>query len=473
MEIHKLLKRQLNNLEMNEFTFPENLIDWQAFLAHINNTYIEADQERYLLERIMKISSREFQDLNKKLEDAALIAHMGYWSHDMETDTNIWSKSLYQMFALDSSKHPPSLDTMLALIHEEDKPVAMAFLNDMLNEGKNVEFEMRMRGFNNDIYRWYHIIAHPSDPHVNKRPILKISGIAIDITSLKEANEKLYSLQQKFLISAREAGMADIATNVLHNVENILNSINVSIVSIHEQLNNSIINDLQEVSRLLKQHKKTIADYISKDKNGKYIPEFISKIYEKLNSEKIIITNETKSLEVNLSHIRDIITLEQSLSTKMGLTEKTDIPELIKDVLMLTKTRYQATKIQIVTDFSPIKTVIIDREKLFYVLTSLVINAIDSVLESNNHNKKIILRLKQKNDRCFMIQINDTGVGIKHENLKKIFSYEFTTKTRGHGFGLHTSVNYIEELSGSISAESEGENKGATFTLVLPFKSKQ
>jgi sensor histidine kinase regulating citrate/malate metabolism len=66
--------------------------------------------------------------------------------------------------------------------------------------------------------------------------------------------------------------------------------------------------------------------------------------------------------------------------------------------------------------------------------------------------------------------VSDNGIGISPENITKIFSFGFTTKKDGHGFGLHNSANISKELGGSLEAESDGLNKGSMFILKIPLK---
>jgi signal transduction histidine kinase len=66
------------------------------------------------------------------------------------------------------------------------------------------------------------------------------------------------------------------------------------------------------------------------------------------------------------------------------------------------------------------------------------------------------------------IQVGDTGVGITPDNFKRLFAQGFTTRPGGHGLGLHSSSLAAKQLQGQLSAASEGEGRGATFTLDLP-----
>jgi sensor histidine kinase regulating citrate/malate metabolism len=85
--------------------------------------------------------------------------------------------------------------------------------------------------------------------------------------------------------------------------------------------------------------------------------------------------------------------------------------------------------------------------------------------------EKKTLRISIQNENgSIFIRIKDAGCGIAGENLNKIFSYGFTTKKDGHGFGLHSSVNYMKEMGGEMWAESEGVGRGAQFVLKFPQK---
>ena len=71
-------------------------------------------------------------------------------------------------------------------------------------------------------------------------------------------------------------------------------------------------------------------------------------------------------------------------------------------------------------------------------------------------------------DGSLVVTVADNGVGITAATLEKLFSYGFTTKSDGHGFGLHASALAAQEMGGSLKAYSDGENRGAAFVLSLP-----
>lgn len=313
---------------------------------------------------------------------------------------------------------------------------------------------------------------------VHGQPILNIHGEKLgavitiqDITERKLAEEKFSMLQKELVLAARQAGMADIATSVVHNVGNVLNSLNISISMLKEAMNTSAITKFSEtINKLLQEHAEDFGVFISEDPRGKQFPSYLKLIAEKLFDENARALEEIKALEKNMTHITNIVSAQKSLTTTLGLVEETSIPEIIENAITVSIEPQYFEKIEIIRQFDPIKLVTTDKIKLLQIMTNLLKNSFDSLIQSPSANKKIILTIKEKDKLGFRVQITDTGVGILPENINKIFAYGFTSKKDGHGFGLHSSANFANEMGGSLLAESDGMGKGATFTLVLPYK---
>lgn len=284
-----------------------------------------------------------------------------------------------------------------------------------------------------------------------------------DITELQIAEKKM-------LMSARAAGMDDVAVCVLHNVGNALNSVNTSVSMVRDRLMNSKMLDMLKLAELIKKHKDNIGEFIKNDPQGQKIPVYLTMLAEVLTTDRQHFLGEVTALEKNINHICQIIAIQQSINSDYEVTEQTSLPEILEDALEFNKIGYEKTEIEVVKNFEPIKTVLIDRIKLLQIIVNLIKNSMESLTESNAKIKKLVLSLAEKDNSHFTIQIADNGVGILPENLIKIFSYGFTTKTNGQGFGLHRSVLAAGEMQGDLVATSEGPDKGATFTLTLPYK---
>ncbi len=280
---------------------------------------------------------------------------------------------------------------------------------------------------------------------------------------------------RKLLQAEYIAGKAEVATSVLHNIGNVLNSINVSIGLISDKIAEAKISKVIDLTNLFLQHQHDIGDFITKNSQGQLVPQYLSTLSESWVNDKKFLLNEINSLNKNVQHIASVITAQQTLGKSGGFTDTVSIEEIVNDALYTCKaTRTNLNNnIEIILDYQLNKTIVVDRTKLAQILINLIHNCMDSLSESQTENKKLILHTEKKGSDEFVIQISDNGVGISPENIDKIFSYGFTTKKSGHGFGLYLSAISADEMGGSLSVKSEGIGKGATFTLILPVSEKK
>ena len=291
-----------------------------------------------------------------------------------------------------------------------------------------------------------------------------------EIIERKKVELKNAALNKKLITTARFAGMADVAASILHNIGNIINSVNISISMISEKLTHSETKNLESVANMLEQNKSNLESFLVSDPRGQHVPYFLLKLSEALSDEKNYVMDEVNKLNNFIQHINEIIEKQNLLSHYASITEVIEAPQLIEEVLMLNENLYKREEIEIIRDFKPTKKITIDRIKLMQILANLIKNSIDALSKDKIKDKQILIRIQEKDNSHIVIQVRDNGIGISPENLKKIFSPGFTTKQNGHGFGLHSSANAAHEIGGNLSAESSGLEKGATFTLVLPYK---
>lgn len=468
MELHKLLSRQLSRQELNENTMPSNLKQWQDFLDRVNKTYNESDQERYLLERSLEISSREMTELNQKLETAQQIARLGYWYHNRVTKKNIWSKELYSMFGLHADQPAPNLEKILELTHEQDRPQLKECIEAAFSKGLSYELEIRLQGLNEkkEEYRWYHMIVKPLN--TSALSVDQLAGVMMDITGRKKIEEELEILHQQLVTSARRAGMADVATSILHNVGNVLNSANVSVELILEYINDPYFSKLFSVNKMIVENSNNLSDYFTNDPKGKLLPQYLMDLNCYFENSHKNILKEIEDLDTHMNHIREITAMQKSLSGVSDTIEKIYIPEIIDSAIKMCGHGPKPNKILIYKKLDGSHYTQSDRIKLLQIMVNLVQNAKDALLASNIKEKIISISTKNVRSNEIELTVSDNGAGIPQENLTKIFSLGFTTKPHGHGFGLHSSAIVAKELGGSLIASSNGLMQGAVFTLTLP-----
>ncbi|HUD49647.1 MAG TPA: PAS domain S-box protein [Candidatus Baltobacteraceae bacterium] len=288
-----------------------------------------------------------------------------------------------------------------------------------------------------------------------------------DITAIKQAEAELERAHRELVQASRMAGMAEVATSVLHNVGNVLNSINVSATLVDERVRNSRVADVRRLADLLEEHAEDRAAFLTKDPKGRKVPAFIGQLAKKLGSEQADMLEEISSLRRNVEHVKEIITMQQSYARVSGVFEDISVTDLLEDSLRMNAGSLARHDIKVVREFGDLPLVCTDKHKVLQILINLVRNAKYACDESGRSDKQVILRASNGDGRV-KIAVIDNGVGIPPENINRIFNHGFTTRKDGHGFGLHSGALAAKELGGALTVHSDGKGRGAAFTLELP-----
>jgi NO-binding membrane sensor protein with MHYT domain len=274
------------------------------------------------------------------------------------------------------------------------------------------------------------------------------------------------SLNQEQFEKSRQLVMAEISASVLHNVGNVLNSVNVSANLVAEKVTNSKLSGIIKLSTLFNDHKSNMAEFFN-DERGVKALEYLTMLGKQWHDEQIDLTNEMARINKNLSLIKEIISTQQELSKTSGYDQIVSVNELIEEALLISGL-YQKKDITLVKEFAKLNPITTDKVKILQVFVNLLRNAKDAVLESGKANMIITIKTYTINDNRIGIEVTDNGVGIGDKNINKIFSYGYTTKVHGHGFGLHTSALAINAIGGKINITSPGLKEGATVALEIP-----
>ncbi len=464
-KLHPLVSKQLkrSGIDTTENVSPS----WQAFLNRVSRAYYDNEQDRYLLERSMEISSREMRELNDKLETAQEIAHLGYWFYNPTENKFLWSQETYRIMGIDPQQGTPTLKQLFDNVTLEDCAHVKSVLRSAIEAGKDYAIEFRFNRPMDGKTIWIHTKGHPYALQGHEQPV--ISGIVMDITERKTNEENMKNLHQQLLSISRQAGMAEVATSVLHNIGNILNSAGVSIGLLSEQLMQSRLQKLTALSKIIKEHLMKDDRYLMDDPNGKLIPDYLIALVTHFANTHEMIDSEIKNIATHLEHIKEIVSLQKDLSGISGVKEPI-LPEDIIDTALQMSASANHTNIQIIKEIKCNTPLLAEKAKLLQILVNLVRNAKESILEMPENNPKTILISVSQcdNSKFACLSITDSGKGILKENLTRIFSMGYTNKKNGHGFGLHSSAIAAKELGGSLKVKSNGENQGATFIIEVP-----
>jgi PAS domain S-box-containing protein len=288
-----------------------------------------------------------------------------------------------------------------------------------------------------------------------------------DISARKDTAQELERVHKQLMTASRQAGMAEVATNVLHNVGNILNSVNISASLVIERVKQSKGPGVSRLAALLQEKGSGLGEFLANDERGKRIPEYLTSLGEQLMSDQKIALEELASLRENLEHIKDTVAMQQSYAKLCGVTETVTVVDLVEDSLRLNAGAFVRHGVTLRREFSEVPPITVDKHKVLQILVNLVRNAKYACDESGRSDKLITLRIETAPAGVHICVI-DNGVGIPAENMSRLFTHGFTTRVDGHGFGLHSGALAAQELGGSLRVTSDGPGCGATFTLELP-----
>ena len=286
---------------------------------------------------------------------------------------------------------------------------------------------------------------------------------------VEERTRQLKDTQSELMDTARQAGMAEIATNVLHNVGNVLNSVNISADLVSRKLRSSKALGLGKAMNLINEHSHDLGHFLTEDEKGKLLPGYLNQLVEAIATEQQGLTDELAQLSKSVDHIKDIVSTQQSYAGANSLMEPLVVSELLEDALRMNSGALTRHHVTVIKEYGEVPRIMGDKHRLLLILINLISNAKYAMAGVSNHARNMTLRAMVVGE-SLQISVKDEGEGIPEENMTRIFAHGFTTRKEGHGFGLHSCALAAIEMNGHLTAHSEGPGTGATFVLQLPLK---
>ncbi|HYO51326.1 ATP-binding protein [Archangium sp.] len=323
-------------------------------------------------------------------------------------------------------------------------------------------------------------LKRPRVLDISLNPVHDVAGRVVgmtvfgrDITDRKEAEARLGEMHRSLLDVSRQAGMAEMATGVLHNVGNALNSVNVSVNVLAERLHQSRVPGLKKATDLMAGHAADLGAFLTEDGRGRQLPAYLSALAEQLTGERVELLDEVRTLQKSVEHIKSVVSMQQEHARFSGVVERLELSSLLDDALRLHAVSFERLGIKVRREYTAGLLVRVDRHKLLQILLNLLSNARHALLESGRADKHLIIRVERLAAERLRIAVQDNGVGIAPEDAPRLFTQGFTTKKDGHGFGLHISALAAAEMDAFLSCTSGGRGQGATFTMDMPISGEE
>ncbi len=284
-----------------------------------------------------------------------------------------------------------------------------------------------------------------------------------------QRTRELESAQGRLVELSRRAGMSEVASGVLHNVGNVMNSVNVGAQVARESLRALPVERVEKVCELFDAHAARLGDWLANDPAGSRLPEYLRQLARALVARKESVRHELDQVLEQLEHMKKIIAAQQSYAKVQGVTEVCTLQEIAETALAISDPALRGARVRVIRDFAGLPQALLDRHQILQILVNLVSNARHALEEAGRDERELCVRIAA-HEGMGCVEVRDNGIGIPAANLGRIFTHGFTTKQTGHGFGLHNAANAAQQMGGSLSAHSDGAGKGACFVLQVPLR---
>ena len=268
--------------------------------------------------------------------------------------------------------------------------------------------------------------------------------------------------------SAHRAGMAEIASEVLHNVGNAVNTANCCAEVIGDRLNNSRLSGLEKATSLLSDQASNAVHFFSVDPRGPKLISYLVTVAGTLQKEQAENLSELQRLQETIRHIRDAIASQQSHARKSDFRQRVDLRALLNETLLVNEALQKQCGVSVTINMPELPLLELNRSRVAQVLVNLEKNALLSMQSVPERNHVLTVNVAVLETDLLQIEVRDTGTGFTPEIHERLFGQGFTTRKEGSGLGLHYCVNVIREMGGDITAYSDGPGTGARFQITIP-----
>jgi ligand-binding sensor domain-containing protein/signal transduction histidine kinase len=289
-----------------------------------------------------------------------------------------------------------------------------------------------------------------------------------EIEERKRMELEVARVHRELVDASRLAGKAEVASSVLHNVGNVLTSVNTSATLLRDRVRERNVSDIAQIGRLLTEHRHDLAAFLGAEGRTELMIKFVHGLSTEMEKEQAFLLSELTGLTKNVDHIKKIVVMQQTNARAAAVAEKESLPALAEDALRIQAAALESAGVRVLRQFEPIPEVMVDRHKTLQILVNLIANSQQALAAVDSRERVLTVRIQPNGGQCVHIAVTDNGMGIPAQNLNRIFAHGFTTRKDGHGFGLHSGFLAAREMGGNLTVYSAGADLGATFTLEIP-----
>jgi len=419
------------------------------------------------LERRVAERTRNLRLSEERYERAVSAGRVGIWDWEAGSDSMYVAPNLKTLLGYDGhGEEPHRARDWLRLIHSGDRRRFLKNLGWQLR-GESDLYEGELRMSHRDGHPLWFFVRGAVKRDGNGA-VLRVSGSNTDITERKRAEQELERAQEEALRHARAAGRAEFATAILHNIGNVLNSVNVNAAQIRQIIKRFRLSHLARALNMIQERGEAAADFLVKDEKGRQLSAYLRKVSAVIEGESAQLRDLTSEINVKIELMRDIIEAQQASAKDLETGEPRDLVQLVDQSLRIQMDAIARLGVAVKKKFRAVRPVVASPAKIIHVLINLIKNAVEAMRAMPAEERVLSLEIGEDDQGRAFVMVADNGDGIDPDLIPRVFEHGFTTKDDGHGFGLHYCERTVTEMGGRIAVHSEGKGKGSRFTLTFP-----
>lgn len=264
------------------------------------------------------------------------------------------------------------------------------------------------------------------------------------------------------LAHARSAGMAELATSVLHNIGNATNSVQVGVDTLTQELTALEPAPLLRIRDLLASQQES-EGFLATPK-GAQLVQYLDVLHRRCRGAYETLERELGDLRDQTKHIVEIIGAQQERAKTSTVVELVELTGLIETSIKMSLLGSSGVRVDASTEVVWVET---DRHRVIQIVVNLLTNARNALLEAQVTEPCIAITVREVGQQV-TVEVRDNGCGVPSDLHQAIFQHGFTTRLGGHGFGLHNACLLATELGGSLRLDPPAPETGAVFRLCLP-----
>ncbi len=367
-----------------------------------------------------KVAEEELRETLAAMIQHQQVGKCGNFRYNTVTGAIRGTEEVFKMFHFPAGTRGCTVDEWLAKLHADDKDRVERRFFEIIRNCEDMRFEYRIV-LENGVMKHIRCDGELDREYAGE---LTYFGVLTDITERREAEEAQRAMEAELASALRLASMGELAGAIIHEVNQPLGAISASA----EACRRWIKLESSPPDRALASLDRIVDE-------GHRAAAIVNGLKSLIQSDSVEPTPFDFS-----SAIEEICTL---------LTG-----ELIRE------------KVLLVTDYATdLPSVIGNRVQVQQILMNLARNSIEAMRSTDG--RRVLAISTGREGAMLSLRVADTGPGIDHSNIERLFSPLFTTKASGMGLGLSISRKIATAHGGMLTAEPTNED-GAVFRLLLP-----